>query len=76
MAVSSDNARARRLLAGAATTALIGIALCAGGEQAIGSYVTVAALLALIWGVHRFGRSGPDAPLPAPRARRAPKATA
>jgi hypothetical protein len=73
MAVISESARARRLIAGAATTALIGIALCAGGEQAIGSYVTVAALLTLIWGVHRFGRSGADAPLFAPRARRASK---
>jgi hypothetical protein len=76
MAVISASARARRLLAGAATTALIGIALCAGGEQAIGSYVTVAALLALIWGVHRFGRTGPDGPSPEPRPKRRAKSAA
>jgi hypothetical protein len=65
---------ARTLIASAATIALIGIALSASGNSTIGAWVTLAGLIAVIWGLHRFGRTGPDAPLVlAPRRRRKKK---
>jgi len=65
MAVSAPRteAKSRSLLSVATAATLIGIALSAGGNQEIGSWITVAGLLALIFGVHSFGRSGPDAPI-------------
>lgn len=52
---------ARTLLATAATVTLVGIALSASEQQAVGAWVTLAGLVALIAGLHRFGRTGPDA---------------
>lgn len=52
----------RTLLAIALTTTLIGIALCAADRMDIGSWLTILGLCALIYGLHRFGRSGPDEP--------------
>jgi hypothetical protein len=63
--VTSDTryqaARARSLIGIAATTALAGIGLAATGDSGLGAWVTLPSLFALIYGLHRFGRSGPDA---------------
>ena len=53
----------RSLLAAGASVAFIGIALAATDNQGLGSWLTLAGLLVLIYGLHRFGRTGPDAPL-------------
>ena len=50
----------RTLVAGSATAALVGIALAAAGEQDLGGWLTVLALVSLIWGVHKLGRLGSD----------------
>lgn len=50
----------RRLVGLGATVALVGIALCASDMQDIGAWTTLLGLVVTIWGVHRFGRSGPD----------------
>lgn len=50
----------RSLLAIGATTALVGIAIAATGDPTSGGVVTVASLVLLIYGLHRFGRTGPD----------------
>ena len=50
----------RRLVGLGATVALVGIALSASEYQDLGAWVTLAGLVLTIWGVHRFGRSGPD----------------
>jgi hypothetical protein len=54
--------RLRSLLSVAATLTLIGVALAATGSQELGSVATLAGLVGLIVGLHRFGRSGPDEP--------------
>lgn len=41
---------------------LVGIALASSGEPDKGAVVTLASLGLLIYALHRFGRSGPDAP--------------
>lgn len=58
-------ARQHRTWVGAAgTVALVGIGISVLEEgDALGSWVTVGALLALLAGLHRFGRTGPDEPL-------------
>jgi hypothetical protein len=43
-----------------ATIALVGIALCTTSTPDLGAWTTLAGLVITIWGVHRFGRSGPD----------------
>jgi hypothetical protein len=53
-------ARARSIIAVAATTALAGIGLAATGQSSLGAVVTLPSLIGLIYGLHRFGRSGPD----------------
>ncbi|MEZ4224949.1 MAG: hypothetical protein R3B13_28610 [Polyangiaceae bacterium] len=50
----------RRMVGLGATIALVGIALCASEQAEFGAWVTLAGLVATIWGVHRFGRTGPD----------------
>jgi hypothetical protein len=61
MAVAArETARVRALVTGSATAALVGIALAVSGEQAAGGWLTVLALLGLIWGVHKLGRLGAD----------------
>jgi hypothetical protein len=50
----------RTLLAVGATTVLVGIALAATGDPSTGGVVTVLSLVLLIYGLHRFGRSGAD----------------
>jgi hypothetical protein len=52
--------RTRTWIASAATAALVGIAFSVTGGQGFGSWLPVAALVGLLFGLHRFGRSGPD----------------
>jgi hypothetical protein len=65
--IAPPDAGLRTLLAVAVTTTLVGIALSAAREQEIGALVTLLGLLSMIYGLHRFGRSGPDAPVELPR---------
>jgi hypothetical protein len=62
------------LIKGAAICAAVGIAASLGEYADYGKWLTVAGVLLLIVGLHRFGRSGPDAAivfeLPAPRRKR------
>jgi len=51
----------RTLIAAGVTLAVVGIAMSVSELQAIGSWLTVGALVIVILGVHRFGRTGPDA---------------
>ena len=53
---------ARSLLAAGTSSALVGIGLSAGGSPELGSWVSVGSLLVLVYGLHRFGRSGADLP--------------
>ena len=57
---ATGSARQRRLMAGAATVTLVGIALSATGSEDVGAWITAAALVTLIGGLHFFGRSGPE----------------
>ena len=50
----------RRRLATSATLVLIGVALSALVDQTLGGWVTILAVAALLHGLHRFGRTGPD----------------
>jgi hypothetical protein len=62
------------LIKAAAICAAVGIATSLGEYADYGKWLTVAGVLLLILGLHRFGRSGPDAAivfeLPAPRKKR------
>ncbi|HEX2673033.1 MAG TPA: hypothetical protein VHM25_19265, partial [Polyangiaceae bacterium] len=49
------------LIKGAAICAAVGIAASLGEYADYGKWLTVAGVLLLIVGLHRFGRSGPDA---------------
>jgi hypothetical protein len=51
----------RALIAAGVTLAVAGIALSVSELREFGSWLTVGALIIVILGVHRFGRSGPDA---------------
>jgi hypothetical protein len=53
----------RSLLAFSATAALLGIAFSASGGQDLGSVISVAGVLLMVYALHRFGRSGPDEPI-------------
>ena len=55
-------ARVSRLLVASASATLVGIALAAAGEPGIGGFMTLGALVALIFSVHKLGRLGPDPP--------------
>ncbi len=50
--------RERRRIAASATAAVAGIAISVVGYETLGGYVTVFAVVALIWSVHRYGRTG------------------
>jgi hypothetical protein len=50
----------RTLIGVSATLALVGIALSTVDAQAIGGWLAIGSLVVLIWGLHRFGRTGPD----------------
>ena len=49
----------RRRLAIAATTAAAGVAVSTSVDPTLGGWLTVTAIVALVWTVHRFGRTGP-----------------
>jgi hypothetical protein len=57
---SVPEVRLRGALSVAATATLVGIALAATGNPDLGGVITLAGLVGLIVGLHRFGRSGPD----------------
>ena len=57
--------RLRAMLAVAASLTLIGVALSATGNPELGAWLTLAGLIGLIYGLHRFGRTGADEPLEA-----------
>lgn len=66
MAVTVDQPASgpqRRVLAIGASLTLAGIALSVTTSQALGSWLTVGALLVMLYGLHRLGRLGPDEPL-------------
>lgn len=74
MAVVADAARAdRRVLAVGASLSLAGIALSATGSAQIGSWLTVGALLVVLYSLHRLGRAGPDEPISVRQLKRAGK---
>lgn len=54
----------RRLLAAGATLAVFGIAMSTGELGSLAGVLTVGGLLAIIVGLHRFGRTGPDGTAP------------
>lgn len=62
------------LVKGAALCAAVGIGASLGDYADYGKWLTVAGVLALIFGLHRFGRLGPDPAivfeLPTPRKKR------
>lgn len=60
----------RRVLAVGASLSLAGIALSATGSASIGSWLTVGALLVVLYSLHRLGRAGPDEPLTPRQLRR------
>mgnify|MGYP003577800709 CR=1 FL=1 len=60
---ASPESRLRTILAAASTLTLIGIALAATGNPDLGAWLTLAGLIGLIYGLHRFGRTGPDHPI-------------
>ena len=63
MSSSTPEPFLRSLLAAGASVAFIGIALAATDNQGLGSWLTLGGLAVMIFGLHRFGRTGPDAPL-------------
>lgn len=70
MVLKSPAHSERRLLAAGATLAVLGIAMSTGELSSLAGVLTVGGLLAIIVGLHRFGRTGPDGPAPrAPQAK-------
>lgn len=60
-AATSDGAAVpRRSLAVGASALLVGLALVGTAESDLGMAVVLGALLVLVYGVHSFGRLGPD----------------
>lgn len=53
----------RSLLGLGSTTVLVGIAAAVTTDPLVGGLITLPSLVILIYGLHRFGRSGPDAPM-------------
>jgi hypothetical protein len=51
------------LIKGAAVCAAVGIGSSLTEYADFGKWLTVAGVLLSIWGLHRFGRLGPDAPI-------------
>jgi len=54
----------RRLLALGAGLLIVALAIVGTTESDVGGWLGLAALIVLIYGVHRFGRLGPDEPAP------------
>ena len=51
------------LIRGAGLCAALGIGLSITDYADVGKWITVAGVVLLIWSLHRYGRSGPDAPI-------------
>ncbi len=51
------------LIRGAGLCATLGIGLSITEYADLGKWITVAGVVLLIWSLHRYGRSGPDAPI-------------
>jgi hypothetical protein len=60
----------RTLLSAGVSVALLGIAMSTGEATSVAGILTVGGLVTTIIGLHRFGRSGPDAPRPRKRRRK------
>jgi hypothetical protein len=67
-----EGRRARAALAGGSLALLFGLAIVGVGPSDVGMAITLAALLATIYGIHTFGRLGPPSPDPSltPRKRK------
>lgn len=50
----------RTLLKVAGTTTVVGIALAASGDEDLARWLTLIGLIAMVVGLHRFGRLGAD----------------
>jgi hypothetical protein len=51
------------LIRGAGLCAALGIGLSITEYADLGKWITVAGVVLLIWSLHRYGRTGPDAPI-------------
>ena len=60
VSLSPRERTARKALGVGALLLLVGVGLVGVGPSEAGSVVVVVALLAMIYGVHSFGRLGPD----------------
>ncbi|HEY6727665.1 MAG TPA: hypothetical protein VI197_26705 [Polyangiaceae bacterium] len=60
MALKSPAQSERRLLASGATLTVFGIAASTGELGSLAGVLTLGGLIAIIVGLHRFGRTGPD----------------
>ncbi len=47
-----------RIILGGACASIVGIVIAASGRGDVGGAITLAGWLALVAGIHRFGRSG------------------
>ena len=63
VATSPQEDSARRFLGIAATLGVVGIAFNLNGDGTLPKLLVAAALVTLVWSIHRFGRLGPDAPI-------------
>lgn len=50
----------RRRVAVSATLVLVGILTSAAVDSTLGGWLTIPALVYLLWALHRFGRTGPS----------------
>ena len=66
--VSGEAARPRKALVSGSALLLVGLAMVGVDSSDAGAVVTLLGLLLLIYGIHSFGRLGPDEPLLAARA--------
>ncbi|HWA77837.1 MAG TPA: hypothetical protein VG937_36130 [Polyangiaceae bacterium] len=57
-----NEARARSLIKIGACTSAAGIVLAVTGDNDVSRWLTVAGIVLLVWGLHRFGRLGGDRP--------------
>lgn len=56
----AEERAARRALAAGVSLAVLGLALVGTGPSEAGMAITIAGLIALIYGIHTFGRLGPE----------------
>ena len=52
----------RNVLVAAGAVLILGLAVVGVGSAELGRWITLAGLLLMIFGVHTFGRLGPDGP--------------